>query len=164
MLYKCGGHGDPRVTKFVRLNSPPGSAANSVLIEWCQTLTVSSRQRAARTFLARLQTFITSGINYVQGIAEVKEEDCKALCNLWKSQLEEEEEDDETDAFDPFSWLRQDAWNEDMNGTFCAKKSQTAKVNILGEPIGIIPRLTKVLLLCSRLICLLTIRALSPGL
>ncbi|KAF8531170.1 hypothetical protein JB92DRAFT_3105602 [Gautieria morchelliformis] len=141
-----------RITKQVKGDGKPTCFTDVVntgipdLQEWCQSLTVSSRERAARTFLAHLHTFIASVMSYVKGITEVKETDRVALREMWQSQMEDNEEDDgeEEDMIDPFAWLRQDAWNMAEDGTFHAKKkSQTHKVNILGEPIGIIPRLTK---------------------
>jgi hypothetical protein len=92
-------------------------------------------------------------MSYVKGITEVKEADRVALRELWQSQMEDNEDDEEEedmrtdrDMLDPFAWLRQDAWTEAEDGTFhVKKKSQTHKVNILGEPIGIVPRLNKVL-------------------
>jgi hypothetical protein len=86
-------------------------------------------------------------MSYVKGITEVKEADRVALRELWQSQMEDNEDDEEEeDMLDPFARLRQDAWTEAEDGTFhVKKKSQTHKVNILGEPIGIVPRLNKVL-------------------
>ncbi|KAF8589963.1 hypothetical protein K439DRAFT_1628171 [Ramaria rubella] len=138
-----------RITKQVKGDGKPTcftDVANTgipALQEWCQTLTVSSRQRSARTFLTHLQSFIASVRSYVQGITEVKEEDRKALREQWETQMEEDDEDENEvdEIFDPFSWLRHDAWNEAEDGTFLAKK-KTPKVNMLGEPIGITPLLT----------------------
>ena len=168
MLYECGRHGDPRTTKFVCFNNHLGRIAYSLPIEWCQTLTLSSRQRAARTFLAHQQTFITSVINYVQGMTGGMEEDRKALRELWQSQMgeiDDEEEDEEEETFDPFCWLRQDVWAEAEDRTMhIKKKRQTAKVNILGEPIGITLRLTMVCFFVHARMIRSLIHTLFPGL
>lgn len=78
----------------------------------------------------------------------MREEDRKALREQWESVLEQKVEDgsdDPGDPYDPFSWLRQESWNESEGGMFHAKKkTQAAKLDIYGQPIGVIPRLTRV--------------------
>jgi len=55
------------------------------LQQWCHQLTVSSRERAARNFLAHLKTFTTSVQSYVQGIGDVTAVDREALREKWES-------------------------------------------------------------------------------
>jgi hypothetical protein len=83
----------------------------------------------------------------VGGITEVKEEDRLALRELWRSQIvEENEEENEEDAFDPFFWLHLDHWTHNENDILLSKKKKGG-IAKEGAEIGIMCRLNKVFLL-----------------
>ncbi|TFY80874.1 hypothetical protein EWM64_g3143, partial [Hericium alpestre] len=61
------------------------------LQDWCHSLTVSSRERAARGFLTHLKTFANSVKQYIECAGEVTESDRAALKAKWESGFTEEE-------------------------------------------------------------------------
>ncbi|KAG6857364.1 hypothetical protein H0H87_005667 [Tephrocybe sp. NHM501043] len=65
------------------------------LQKWCHQLTISSRERTARNFLAHLKTFTTSVQSYVQGIGDVTVADREDLRQKWESGNAKDDHDDE---------------------------------------------------------------------
>lgn len=69
------------------------------LQQWCRDLTVSSRERAARTFLKSIKTFAKSIQQYVEAGKEVTQQDRELLREKWETSLvdavDEEDLDDE---------------------------------------------------------------------
>ncbi|KAI0079668.1 hypothetical protein K474DRAFT_1683062 [Panus rudis PR-1116 ss-1] len=82
------GDGDPTCFTEVKDTGIPA------LQEWCHTLTISSRERAARNFLTHLKTFANSIRTYVQGIGDVTIADRESLRAKWESTLPEDDYDD----------------------------------------------------------------------
>ncbi|KAG6874835.1 hypothetical protein C0992_006356 [Termitomyces sp. T32_za158] len=128
------------------------------LQQWCQQLTISSRQRSARSFLAQLKTFATSVQSYFQGIGDVTTEDRENLRRKWESSgilrndhVDDHGKDGEYDAWfnidnsNPFAAIfdelgsRLGAALDSMN-----KLKPVPKVNEYGHPVGIAPRLALV--------------------
>lgn len=108
------------------------------LQEWCHALTLSSRERSARTFLAHLQTFSVSIQTYVNGISGVTATDREALRSKWESTDEELDQDDQfqLDDDDPYAAI--------LGGGLYSMKETAPKVDAYGEAVGITPRLVKV--------------------
>src|SRR5271170_6191908 len=67
LIGQVRGDGDPSCFSNVKDTGIPD------LQQWCHSLTVSSRERAARNFLSHLKTFATSIQTYVKGIGDVTE-------------------------------------------------------------------------------------------
>ncbi|KIJ27411.1 hypothetical protein M422DRAFT_271395 [Sphaerobolus stellatus SS14] len=138
-----------RITKQVKGDGTPTCFTKvedtgiPTLQDWCRHLTVASRQRAVRNFLAHLQGFVNSVRNYVEGITLVKEEDRHALRDLWESQSPDDESNsDEEGSMDAAFWL-QAVCNQLEDGIFTTKKVKPVRRNIMGQVIGIIPRLNE---------------------
>ncbi|KAG6894378.1 hypothetical protein C0992_006392 [Termitomyces sp. T32_za158] len=127
------------------------------LQQWCQQLTISSRQRSTRSFLAQLKTFATSVQSYFQGIGDVTTEDRENLRRKWESSgilrndhVDEHGKDGEYNAWfniddsNPFAAIFDELGNrlgaalDSMN-----KLKPVPKVNEYGHP-GIAPRLALV--------------------
>lgn len=117
------------------------------LQQWCHSLTVSSRERAARNFLTHLKTFTNSVRTYVQGIGDVTAADRESMREKWESNMPDD---------DGPAWLDDDPVL-DMGGLNLAgladqilhngiyrMAEKAPKVDRFGEPIGVTPRLIKV--------------------
>ncbi|GJE84682.1 nuclear GTPase SLIP-GC [Phanerochaete sordida] len=147
------GDGDP--TCFTK----PEDTGVPALQEWCHALTVSSRERAARTFLAHLKAFSTQVKTYVAGIGDVTVADREALREKWESSpVDDDDDDDEMDmGFYGGMWPDSDPYgseddftinglarlaNPGMGGMYSMRKNPP-KVDRFGELIGITPRLGK---------------------
>lgn len=118
------------------------------LQQWCHALTVSSRERSARSFLTHLKTFVKSIKTYVQGIGDVTAADRESLREKWESAPEEDNDDlmaayafDSDSEYDDgdMDYLRGEFSFLDMLRKMPSKVNSTAK-----EATGITPRLTKV--------------------
>lgn len=122
------------------------------LQRWCHALTVSSRERAARTFITHIKTFGNSVQNYLQGVGEVTEADRQAMRELWESAPQDTEDGVAGLGAD---WLNSDQsdmmeLDQLLGGLGSGSLYQihaykpAPKVNARGEPIGVTPCLTKV--------------------
>lgn len=136
------GDGDP--TCFTK----PADTGIPALQDWCHHLTVSSRERAARNFLAHLKTFANSVKTYVQGIGDVTAADREALREKWESDLGDEAEPEEYsdyDEDDPWSLAHLQRFADPMGGGAGLYSMKAApKVDRQGNLVGITPRLSKV--------------------
>ncbi|KAG6918940.1 hypothetical protein DXG01_010595 [Tephrocybe rancida] len=126
------------------------------LQQWCHQLTISSRERAVRNFLAHLKTFTTSVQSYVQGIGDVTVVDREDLRQKWESSGNlDNGHDDQGDGQSDGGY---GAWNGDDADPFAAifgdlggnlgaalysmnKEKPAPKVDEYGHPVGIAPRL-----------------------
>lgn len=79
------GDGDP--TCFTN----PADTGIPELQDWCHELTLASRQRSARLFLAHLKTFANSVMSYVAGIGDTTVADREQLRSRWESTPEDME-------------------------------------------------------------------------
>jgi hypothetical protein len=129
------GDGDPSCFTNVKDTGIP------VLQDWCHSLTVSSRERAARNFLNHLKAFATSIQTYVAGIGDVTEADRERLRQKWESTVHEDNEN-----ADPFHGL---IVSDDDDYVHPHERKPPPKVDAYGELIGVTPRLIKVYLLIS---------------
>ncbi|KAL5530325.1 hypothetical protein ACEPAF_6582 [Sanghuangporus sanghuang] len=107
-----------RITKQVKGDGNP-SCFSSIedtgipeIQKWCHSLTISSRERAARNFRNQLRVFATSIKSYIDSFAMVSEADKEALRQKWQSAHDEvlytmdEYEDDESDnESDGYDWV-----------------------------------------------------------
>lgn len=118
------------------------------LQEWCHKLTVSSRERAARNFLAHLKAFANSVQAYVRGIGDVTVADRTLLREKWESSQPTDDDEAELNGWhssDPYDLPElADLANGLVNGLYTMNKKPAPKVDQYGEPIGVTPRLTKV--------------------
>jgi hypothetical protein len=107
------------------------------LREWCKHLTVSSRERTAKSFLQTTRVFVQSILSYVEGLEGISDTDREALRRQWQTPPGQDSDDSEDD--DPYAWIRA----EDGDGLFAAKKpANTFPVkDSRGNLIGIYPRL-----------------------
>lgn len=108
------------------------------LQEWCHQLTLSSRERLNKAFLAHLQTFSVSVRSYVEGIRGVTTEDRNALRAQWETgemEMPDEESDDEAND-DPFMDL--------LGGRMYTMPIEKPVALKPVNDTGIFPRLTKV--------------------
>ncbi|KAL6302427.1 hypothetical protein BKA93DRAFT_737025 [Sparassis latifolia] len=97
------------------------------LQEWCHQLTVSSRERAARNFLAHLRTFVDSVRTYVQDSGDVTASDREAMRAKWES----------TPA------LRY-GWSDDSYHELSTDDEHTEAIKQeAGNAVGVTPRLVK---------------------
>jgi len=110
------------------------------LQQWCHKLTISSRERAARTFMAHLKAFTQSVQSYVQGIGDVTAIDRESLREKWESS--------------GFGEAQQYFPNEDPLdailgglgagigvGLYAMNEPAPPKVDPYGQPTGVTPRL-----------------------
>ncbi|RDB22483.1 Nuclear GTPase SLIP-GC [Hypsizygus marmoreus] len=119
------------------------------LQKWCHQLTVSSRERAARNFLAHLKTFATSVQSYVQGIGDVTAVDRETLREKWESGNLDNGDDHRSesggyggwdDASDPFSAIL-GGLGGGLGAELYSLNKPTPKVDPYGQPVGVAPRL-----------------------
>ncbi|KAH9482911.1 Nuclear GTPase SLIP-GC [Psilocybe cubensis] len=61
------------------------------LQQWCHQLTIASRERSARSFMAHIQTFAQSVQSYVQGIGDITAIDRESLRAKWESRKFDED-------------------------------------------------------------------------
>lgn len=150
------GHHSPIYIGQVKGDGEPSCFSNPQdtgipdLQKWCHQLTISSRERAARNFLAHLKTFATSVQSYVQGIGDVTAIDRELLREKWESgNVERDEGLDHgygawaSDPVDPF-----DAILGGLGGGLGAElyslNKPAPKVDAYGQPVGVAPRLALV--------------------
>ncbi|KAL5527490.1 hypothetical protein ACEPAG_6281 [Sanghuangporus baumii] len=105
-----------RITKQVKGDGNPSCFSNvkdtgiPELQKWCHSLTINSRERAARNFRNQLRIFATSIKSYIFSFAMVSEADREALRQKWESahdevlctmdDYEDDESDDESNGYD----------------------------------------------------------------
>ncbi|KAH9951754.1 Dynamin family-domain-containing protein [Amylocystis lapponica] len=139
------GDGDPTCFSNVEDTGIPE------MQKWCHQLTVSSRERAARNFLAHLKTFTNSVRTYVEGIGDVTETDRESLREKWESMMPDDDDleglayGDGWASSDPFDLPLLDALasgNPLAGGLYSLQKKET-KLDKYGEPVGVTPRLTR---------------------
>ena len=123
------------------------------LQQWCHQLTVSSRERAAKNFLAHLTTFATSVQSYVRGVGDVTAIDREALRAKWESGNVDTADDDHdyyggwATSSDPMGDIDLEAILDGSGslGTSLYSINKTApKVDEYGQLIGVAPRLALV--------------------
>lgn len=136
------GDGEPSCFSNVKDTGIPD------LQQWCHQLTISSRERAARNFLAHLKTFGNSVKSYVEGIGDVTAADRETLREKWESSNLRDGNDGESangwgmtdfggDSFDAiFGGL-----GGDLSAELYALNKPAPKVDPYGQPVGIAPRL-----------------------
>ncbi|KAK0490958.1 hypothetical protein IW261DRAFT_1434849 [Armillaria novae-zelandiae] len=142
-VFTCSSRDYVRLTKQVDGDGEPTCFSNiddtgiPALQQWCHALTLSSRERSARTFLAQLQTFSVSIQTYVNGISGVTATDREALRSKWESTNSELDQDDQfqLDDDDPYAAI--------LGGGLYSMKKTAPKVDAYGEAVGITPRLVK---------------------
>lgn len=110
------------------------------LQDWCHKLTVSSRERAARNFLAHLKTFANSVRGYVQGIGDITAADRTLLREKWESAPQEDDNgmDGGWGGSDPFDLI------DGLGNGMYSMNKPALKVDPYGERLGVTPRLVKV--------------------
>ncbi|THH33781.1 hypothetical protein EUX98_g424 [Antrodiella citrinella] len=117
------------------------------LQKWCHSLTVSSRERAARNFLTHLKTFANSVRTYVQGIGDVTVVDREIMREKWESSMPDDHEDPFHDFMMPFDMSGLNLTglaDQILGGSSLYKMAEHApKVDRFGEPVGVTPRLIK---------------------
>ncbi|KZT24461.1 hypothetical protein NEOLEDRAFT_1134832 [Neolentinus lepideus HHB14362 ss-1] len=126
------GDGDPSCFSNVEDTGVPA------LQQWCHTLTISSRERAARNFLVHLKTFANAVRTYMEGIGEITETDRVALREKWESSPPD-------DGLD-FNFASSDFDFGDLGnlgGLYSMQNKPAKKVDAYGEPTGVTPRLVK---------------------
>jgi hypothetical protein len=140
------GDGDPTCFSNIKDTGIPD------LQKWCQTLTVSSRERAARNFLAHLKTFATTVKTYVQGVGDVTVDERESLRDKWESGPMDDmlgDMDDQWDNIDPL---------QDPFGAFAGhlvddlyniERKPLVKRERRGGRAGVKRRLMKVCATCS---------------
>lgn len=125
------GDGDP--TCFTKVDDTGIPA----LQEWCHNLTISSRSRAARSFLTHLTTFAKNVRMFLQGIGDVTEEDRLAMKDLWESDVAE--------GPDVYQGFASSDPGFDMDDPFTGLHTiKQSKIGPDGKPIGVTPRLVEV--------------------
>ncbi|KAF8076309.1 hypothetical protein FPV67DRAFT_1664591 [Lyophyllum atratum] len=160
-VFTCSSRDYVRLKRQVKGDGEPTCFSNAEdtgipeLQQWCHQLTVSSRERAARNFLAHLKTFTTSVQSYVRGIGDVTVVDRNALREKWESDnLDkgyDDDDDSEDDRYGPWANSSDDdpfaAILGGLGGSLGAelysvhKAKPTPKVDAYGQPVGITPRL-----------------------
>ncbi|GLB33731.1 putative dynamin family protein [Lyophyllum shimeji] len=161
-VFTCSSRDYVRLKGQVKGDGEPTCFSNAKdtgipdLQQWCHQLTVSSRDRAARNFLAHLKTLATSVQSYVQGIGDVSAADREALREKWESgNLDKDYNDDDDDRSDDGygAWANSD--NDDpfaaiiggLGGSLGAElysmhePKRSLKGDAYGQPTGIAPRL-----------------------
>lgn len=148
------GDGDPSCFTKVEDTGIPE------LQEWCHTLTVSSRERAARNFLNHLKTFANSVRSYVSDSGKITAADRLALREKFESAQEDDEDDDMDGMMYGGGWASSDDAMLDgldpyalaglPHADLYSMNKPAPKVDARGEAIGITPRLTRVRISESR--------------
>ena len=99
------------------------------LREWCQRLTVASRERAAKTFLDTLKVFVQSILSYVKGLEGISDAEREALRIKWQTPVTPES-DYESDDDNPYAWIH------DTDGGYTRRPKSPPK-DSKGNLIGI---------------------------
>lgn len=141
------GDGDPSCFTKVEDTGVPE------LQKWCHTLTVSSRERAARNFLVHLKTFANSIKSYVSDNGDVTAADRLALREKFESTQEDDEDDNMDGMLYGGGWASSDDLMDGLDpyalaglphANLYAMNKPAPKVDARGEAVGITPRLTRV--------------------
>ncbi|CAE6530132.1 unnamed protein product [Rhizoctonia solani] len=99
-VYTCSSRDYIRIKKQVKGDGGPSCFTNPedtevpALQEWCHQLTLSSRERSARTLLHSLTTFLRSIKSYVDKMEGVNVADRQVLAKLWESTVHMVQVDD----------------------------------------------------------------------
>ncbi|KAJ6539274.1 hypothetical protein B0H19DRAFT_1178148 [Mycena capillaripes] len=137
-VFTCSSRDYVRIKKQVKGDGEPTCFSNvrdtgiPELQRWCHSLTKSSRERAAKTFLKHLGAFADDVKQYVAGIGEVTAADRESLREKWESGEQEAAEPIDDD--DPFAAIL------GGGGLYTMPKS-VPKLDRYGQPIGVTPRL-----------------------
>lgn len=133
------------------------------LQKWCHQLTLSSRDRAARAFLTNLKTFANSVRQYLDNTAQITELDRATLKEKWESGAVHDPEDDpyglgydddddgySDDGYGALGAFGRGGINAEIDAIMHGSSLYTMhrsvpKVDEYGQPIGIVPRLKKVM-------------------
>ena len=128
--------------------SNPKDTGIPELQQWCHQLTVSSRERAARNFLAHLTTFATSVQSYVKGVGDVTAVDREALRTKWESgNVDTADVDDYYEGWATSSDPMGDTetiLGGGLGTSLYSMNKTTPKVDEYGQLIGVAPRLALV--------------------
>ncbi|KAF7313741.1 hypothetical protein HMN09_00531200 [Mycena chlorophos] len=141
-VFCCSSRDYVRITKQVKGDGDPSCFTNvndtgiPEVQKWVKTLTVSSREHAARTFLTQLKTFAADVRSFAAENISVTPAERDALREKWESGVPQQPEVDD-DEDDPFAAVL---------GGYSGPKLHTMpeivpKLDKLGKPIGITPRL-----------------------
>lgn len=132
--------GDGEPTCF----STVGDTGIPDLQQWCHQLTVSSRERAARTFFTHLKTFVQSVQTYVTGIGDVTAIDRGTLREKWESRgFREPTQHNQFDDEDPLAAIL-GGLGVGLGAGLFNMDQPAAKTEDHGQPTGITPRLCTV--------------------
>ncbi|CAE6439062.1 unnamed protein product [Rhizoctonia solani] len=99
-VFTCSSRDYIRINKQVKGDGGPSCFVNPedtevpALQEWCHQLTLSSRERSARTLLNNLTTFLDSIKSYVDKMEGVNVADHQVLAKLWESTVHMTQADD----------------------------------------------------------------------
>ena len=137
ILGQVKGDGDPSCFSNITDTGIPD------LQQWCHKLTISSRERAARTFMMHLKAFAQSIQSYVQGIGDVTATDRETLREKWESRGFDEAEQYTTNE-DPLDAILGGLGAGIGAGLYTLNKPAPAKVDPYGQPTGVTPRLCTV--------------------
>ncbi|KDR83818.1 hypothetical protein GALMADRAFT_236220 [Galerina marginata CBS 339.88] len=111
------------------------------LQKWCHQLTISSRERSARTFMSHIKAFAQSVQSYVQGIGDVTAIDREALREKWESRgFDDPAEYDPNAGLDPLDSILGGLGGGLGAGLYTMNKP-APKVDVYGQPTGVTPRL-----------------------
>ncbi|KAF8974240.1 hypothetical protein BDZ97DRAFT_1945601 [Flammula alnicola] len=110
------------------------------LQKWCHQLTISSRERAARTFMMHIKAFAQSIQSYVQGIGDVTAVDREALREKWESQGFDQGEEYGAASEDPLDAIL-GGLGAGLGAGLYTMNKPVAKVDVYGQPTGVTPRL-----------------------
>lgn len=97
------------------------------LQEWCKSLTVSTREKAAKSFIESIKVFAKSILSFINGVSGVSAVEKEALRAIWESP------DSNTTGDLGLPWLKQEL---DVK-----VKVEAPRRNVKGGLIGIVPRL-----------------------
>lgn len=92
---------------------------------------MSSRERAARTFLTSLKTFAKSVKFYIESGNDVTAVDREILREKWETSFVDDEDDDDEPEMDVYGYP--------------VVKEKELKCDEFGQPIGVTARLVKVM-------------------
>jgi hypothetical protein len=140
---------NPVVLEQVKGDGEPSCFSNITdtgipdLQQWCHKLTISSRERAARTFMMHLKAFAQSVQSYVKGIGDVTTIDRESLREKWESRGFDEAEQYPANE-DPLDAILGGLGAGIGVGLYSMNKPAPPKVDPYGQPTGVTPRLCTV--------------------
>lgn len=145
-VFTCSSRDYVRLKGQVKGDGEPSCFSNITdtgipdLQQWCHKLTISSRERAARTFMTHLKAFAQSVQSYVQGIGNVTTIDRETLREKWESRGFDEP-GQYTATEDPLDAILGGLGAGIGVGLYTMNKPAPPKVDPYGQPTGVTPRL-----------------------